>query len=748
MAKSVDEVVLKVGVEGQASLDQLNTRLGNIESSSKQTAQAMNQVQGGVRNTAYQIQDLAVQLSMGTNAFMALGQQLPQLLSAFGTTGVVIGAVAAVAIPVLQKALEAAGYDFRNLNQRVTELTTSTKEFIAAQQANQPTLAGLTATFGTLTQAAKDFYNVQEQILKQKTYAEVAASLAELKKNLDFMNADVSKGASLGKLLFGDDFKEGSMIFEARMKVQSFLLGISTEQAKELARRLKDIDGATPEQTIETLTGIVEYLKQGGADTENFRKQFEKIIEPVLKINNALIDSQKNIRASAEEASALNAALLGIQNRFQPDINAARRNFDQIRAIRLEGEQRIAEFRRQIEERTAKDGVDRSKEFAAFRLRTEQDVSDKIKDFQKGQVEAFRSASLINDAKTRQIGLESDILRLQEEGKLSALNAFQFNEDLLRNAFNYNEALKNIDEQRRKNNITIDQQKKLEAEAAAIRERADELAYQAMMKRQQDFIMTQEQIVAQDGRRLALFNQTATLTDRERRNAEAIFNIEEERQKQLRGLQSIQDPILRVTKEKEILDIYDQRIAAVKRQQDAERDLSRNFDAGWQRAYNNYIENSKNAFETARSLFEKAMKGMEDLIVNFVKTGKFQWKDFVNSMLEELLRSQIRTLMAQMLSFGNAGVSKTGSFFGSLLGFANGGMIPTNEPVLVGERGPEIISGAAGRVVTPNEGLGNSYVTYNISAVDARSFKEMIAQDPSFIHAVAVQGSRTVPGRR
>jgi hypothetical protein len=39
-------------------------------------------------------------------------------------------------------------------------------------------------------------------------------------------------------------------------------------------------------------------------------------------------------------------------------------------------------------------------------------------------------------------------------------------------------------------------------------------------------------------------------------------------------------------------------------------------------------------------------------------------------------------------------------------------------------------------------------VTYNINAVDASSFKALVAADPGFIHAVAMQGSMSVPGRR
>jgi hypothetical protein len=44
---------------------------------------------------------------------------------------------------------------------------------------------------------------------------------------------------------------------------------------------------------------------------------------------------------------------------------------------------------------------------------------------------------------------------------------------------------------------------------------------------------------------------------------------------------------------------------------------------------------------------------------------------------------------------------------------------------------------------------GVTNVTYNISAVDAISFQQLVARDPSFIHAVAMQGARGMPlGRR
>ena len=180
---------------------------------------------------------------------------------------------------------------------------------------------------------------------------------------------------------------------------------------------------------------------------------------------------------------------------------------------------------------------------------------------------------------------------------------------------------------------------------------------------------------------------------------------------------------------------------------------TRQFSTGWSKALRDYTDEATNAAKTAESIFNKTTQGMEDMIVNFAKTGKFEFKGFINSILEDLLRSQVRGLIAQVFNFGggnNMGGSGGGliSGLGNLLGFANGGIIPTNSPVLVGERGPEIISGAAGRVVTPNNQLGASNVTYNINAVDARSFKELLAEDPAYIYGLTMVGSKGVPVRR
>jgi lambda family phage tail tape measure protein len=182
-------------------------------------------------------------------------------------------------------------------------------------------------------------------------------------------------------------------------------------------------------------------------------------------------------------------------------------------------------------------------------------------------------------------------------------------------------------------------------------------------------------------------------------------------------------------------------------------DESRKFSTGWKNAFQQYADDANNAAKYAERIFQTTFKGIEDLIVNFAKTGKFEMKNFVNSILEELLRSNLRQTMAQIFTMGSAGGAAGGgglwSGFKSLLGFANGGVIPTNGPVLVGERGPELLTGAAGRGVVPNDQLGGqTVINYNISAVDAMSFKQMISRDPQFLYAVSEQGRRSLPGGR
>lgn len=194
----------------------------------------------------------------------------------------------------------------------------------------------------------------------------------------------------------------------------------------------------------------------------------------------------------------------------------------------------------------------------------------------------------------------------------------------------------------------------------------------------------------------------------------------------------------------EVKEYYDAALEGSEKLKQAtieEFEMSRTWATGWKQAMNQYVEDATNAARQAERIFQTTFRGLEDLIVDFTKTGKFEFKRFVASIAEEMLRSDLRRLFAGIFGGGNTG--GTGSLFAGF--FANGGTIPGGQFGVVGERGPELVSGPA--TVTPMS-TGTTQVTYNINAVDAASFKQLVARDPEYIYAVTEQGRKSLPRNR
>jgi lambda family phage tail tape measure protein len=159
-----------------------------------------------------------------------------------------------------------------------------------------------------------------------------------------------------------------------------------------------------------------------------------------------------------------------------------------------------------------------------------------------------------------------------------------------------------------------------------------------------------------------------------------------------------------------------------------------------------------NAMDTGKQMadsFTNFTSGMEDAFVKFAQTGKLSFKELANSIIADLIRIAVRRAI----------VAAVGGPLGSLFGFANGGPVMSGVPIMVGERGPELfVPQSAGKVISNSSlkgsgqstgGMGGSptVVNYNIQAVDAASFRSLVAKDPSFIYAVTEQGRRSQPTR-
>ena len=100
---------------------------------------------------------------------------------------------------------------------------------------------------------------------------------------------------------------------------------------------------------------------------------------------------------------------------------------------------------------------------------------------------------------------------------------------------------------------------------------------------------------------------------------------------------------------------------------DAHVQRKRGADEVWangaNRAWQNFIESSRDAASQAQSLTEKAFQGMEDSLVKFAQTGKLDFKSLADSIIADLIRIQVRQQMVAAM-----GGSSSGGLFGMLLG--------------------------------------------------------------------------------
>jgi hypothetical protein len=182
-------------------------------------------------------------------------------------------------------------------------------------------------------------------------------------------------------------------------------------------------------------------------------------------------------------------------------------------------------------------------------------------------------------------------------------------------------------------------------------------------------------------------------------------------------------------------------------QEDFER--RRTFAFGWadavKQTLNSVQETVADQGAYAKRIFDTITSGFSNSIMKFVETGKLSFKDLFKSLMTEIIKMQMNKLFLSIFGKGGPMSSLFAGFF------AEGGVIPSGKYGIAGERGPELIRGPASVIGTDqtaeimnNRGGSMTAVTYNISAVDSRSFKDLVASDPAFIYNVTRAGSRRV----
>jgi lambda family phage tail tape measure protein len=205
------------------------------------------------------------------------------------------------------------------------------------------------------------------------------------------------------------------------------------------------------------------------------------------------------------------------------------------------------------------------------------------------------------------------------------------------------------------------------------------------------------------------------------------------------------------------LDQYNQKLQDVRTSYlDTQTDLA----SGLERAFLKINKNLGDAAKGIEEVVNNAFKNAEDALVNFVKTGKLDFRGLVDSILQDLIRLTIRQgILAPIAgALGGIGGSASGgiggalvSGIGSLFGFANGGDFNVGgaggvDSQLVAFRatpGEQVIVNKPNNDVQQKDSAnGRQTINFYISTPDVESFKQSESQ-------IAARASRLVGrGRR
>ena len=189
----------------------------------------------------------------------------------------------------------------------------------------------------------------------------------------------------------------------------------------------------------------------------------------------------------------------------------------------------------------------------------------------------------------------------------------------------------------------------------------------------------------------------------------------------------------------------------------------RNFEFGWKKAFTSYVENSANAAKQGEQVFVSLTQNMESALDRFVETGKLSFSDLARSIIQDLIKIQMRAQLAGI--FGKITGIFSGSYSPGYSDFANapypklatGGAI--NGPSIVGEQGPELFIPNQSGTIIPNNQLnsvmGNQpQVVYNgpyiqnMSAIDTQSAVSFLAQNKQAVWAANQSAQRSLPQSR
>jgi phage-related minor tail protein len=174
-------------------------------------------------------------------------------------------------------------------------------------------------------------------------------------------------------------------------------------------------------------------------------------------------------------------------------------------------------------------------------------------------------------------------------------------------------------------------------------------------------------------------------------------------------------------------------------------EASNELGAGFERAFIKIKQEAEDLAAVGEALVEVFAESATDALTEFVTTGELNFKEFTNSILQDISRILARLLVMQALSAafglgGGGGAPLAGLGAGTNIGFQDGGTTQPGRSFVVGENGPEIFTPGRTGAVTPNSAAAVAEPIAQIiqitNVLDPSMVAETIMSDPAARDAV------------
>lgn len=156
--------------------------------------------------------------------------------------------------------------------------------------------------------------------------------------------------------------------------------------------------------------------------------------------------------------------------------------------------------------------------------------------------------------------------------------------------------------------------------------------------------------------------------------------------------------------------------------------------------------------QKTQQVFDTVYGNMGSAIDNFVKTGKLSMKDLARSIIQDLIAIQMKAAAMRFLGaafsmfsgsgLGPGATGMTENVFdpSGVAMKASGGPVSGGTPYIVGEQGPELFMPSGSGTIIPNNMMGSSGGTTNvtnnyINAIDTKSFEDRLLGSSNAIWA-------------